>query len=226
MFAGSPSGRSSNMKRNSATWLALSRCAVIARDVQVYIAYNKPGCALARFSLHDDRTLFLFVFTADVDRLPAKLDVAAQKAMLRERFAGDEWELPRILRELDRTDDLYFDRVSQIKMPAWSRGRVALVGDAAFCVSLMAGQGSALAMTSAYVLAGELAEANGNHAEAFEKYERLLRDYVATKQRGAKGFARAFAPQTRWGLVFRNQVTKTFSDSGLGAADLWYGYRR
>ena len=56
---------------------------------------------------------------------------------------------------------LYFDRVSQIRMPKWSQGRIALVGDAAYCVSLVAGQGSALAMTGAYVLAGELAKASG-----------------------------------------------------------------
>ena len=60
-----------------------------------------------------------------------------------------------------RAQDLYFDPRRPDQDAAWSRGRVALVGDAAFCVSLMAGQGSALAMTAAYVLAGELAKAGG-----------------------------------------------------------------
>ena len=79
------------------------------------------------------------------------------------------WECSDILGELDRTHDLYFDRVSQIKIDKWSRGRIALVGNAAFCVSLMAGQGAALAMTAAYVLAGELANACGRHENAFPK---------------------------------------------------------
>ena len=70
-------------------------------------------------------------------------------------------------------------------METWWRGRVALVGDAAFCVSLMAGQGSALAMTSAYVLAGELAKAIGRHEEAFGNYEMRLRAYISSKQKGA-----------------------------------------
>jgi 2-polyprenyl-6-methoxyphenol hydroxylase-like FAD-dependent oxidoreductase len=74
----------------------------------------------------------------------------------------------RILHELDRTEDLYFDGVSQIKMAQWSRGRTALVGDAAFCVSLMAGQGSAVAITAAYVMAGELVKAAGRHEEAIK----------------------------------------------------------
>ena len=135
--------------------------------------------------------------------------------MLRDRFGDGKWECPRILDELDRTQDLYFDRVSQIKMKSWSKGRVALVGDAAFCVSLMAGQGSALAMTSAYVLAGELAKAGGRHEEAFSNYEELLRAYIDTKQQGAERFAGAFAPKTRWGLFLRNQVIKAFAIPGL-----------
>ena len=124
-------------------------------------------------------------------------------------------ECPRILSELDHAGDLYFDRVSQIKMDCWSRGRVALVGDAAFCVSLMAGQGSALAMIAAYVLAGELAKAKGNHDQAFGKYQDVLRTFIRSKQRGAGHFANAFAPTTRWGLFFRNQVIRTLRIPGL-----------
>ena len=97
----------------------------------------------------------------------------------------------------------------------WSQGRIALAGDAAFCVSLLAGQGSALAMISAYVLAGELANAGGRHEEAFEKYEGVLRSFIDTKQRGAEKFAGVFAPRTAWGLWFRNQVIKTFAIRGL-----------
>ena len=80
----------------------------------------------------------------------------AQKTILRETYADGGWECAQILDRLDAAPELYFDRVSQICMPRWSKGRVALVGDAAFCVSLAAGQGSALAMTAAYALAGEL----------------------------------------------------------------------
>jgi 2-polyprenyl-6-methoxyphenol hydroxylase-like FAD-dependent oxidoreductase len=185
------------------------------RDADVYVIYSEPGRMLARFALHDDRTLFLFVFTADVHPLPQMLDLPAQKAMLRERFGVGKWECQRVLNELDRTQEIYFDRVSQIRMESWSQGRVALVGDAAFCPSLMAGQGSALAMTSAYVLAGELAKADGRHEEAFVKYEELLRTYIESKQQGAARFAAAFAPKTRWGLFLRNQVIRAFSIPGL-----------
>jgi 2-polyprenyl-6-methoxyphenol hydroxylase-like FAD-dependent oxidoreductase len=181
------------------------------RDEDVYVVYSDPGRLLGRFALHDDRTLFLFVFAADVDVLRAMPDPQGQKAVLRERFGKGSLECPRILDELDRTHELYFDRVSQIRMARWSQGRVALVGDAAFAVSLMAGQGAALSMTGAYVLAGELAMAGGRYEEAFGKYEGHLRAFIGSKQQGAERFAAAFAPKTRWGLFLRNQVIRAFA---------------
>jgi 2-polyprenyl-6-methoxyphenol hydroxylase-like FAD-dependent oxidoreductase len=183
------------------------------RDEDVYLMYGQPGRMLGRFTLHDNRTLFLFVFADDSPSLPATID--AQKAALRERFRDGHWECPRILNELDRADELYFDRVSQIRIDRWSRGRIALTGDAAFCVSLVAGQGSALAMTSTYVLAGELASAGGQYQQAFGNYEARLRAFIETKQKGAARFAAAFAPRTRWGLRFRNAVISAFAIPGL-----------
>jgi 2-polyprenyl-6-methoxyphenol hydroxylase-like FAD-dependent oxidoreductase len=183
------------------------------RDENVYVIYNQPGRMLGRFALHDDRTLFLFVFT--VEGSGANLNTAKQKAILRQRFGDGSGECPRVLSELDRTENLYFDRVSQIKMERWSRGRVALVGDAAFCVSLMAGQGSALAITAAYVMAGELTKSSGQYEEAFSNYEALLRGYISAKQKGAERFSSAFAPRNRLGLFMRNLVIKASAIPGL-----------
>jgi 2-polyprenyl-6-methoxyphenol hydroxylase-like FAD-dependent oxidoreductase len=184
------------------------------RDEDVYVIYGEAGRMLARVALRDDRTLFLFVFAAEGDAGSAA-DLASQKAALRAIYGKGQWECGRILEELERAQDLYFDRVSQIKMERWSQGRVALVGDAAFCPSLLAGQGSALAMTAAYALAGELAKAAGRHEEAFSQYESLLGGFIAAKQIGAQRFAGAFAPRTPWGLWFRNQVVKAFALPGL-----------
>ena len=105
--------------------------------------------------MRGDRTMFLFVFRDEDAESPESID--AQKKLLRKRFGGSGWECPQILDALDTTNHLYFDRVSQIRMPIeqglWTRGRVTLVGDAAFCVSCLAGQGSALAMVPRISLA-------------------------------------------------------------------------
>jgi 2-polyprenyl-6-methoxyphenol hydroxylase-like FAD-dependent oxidoreductase len=183
------------------------------RDEDVYVMHSRLGRSLGRFTMRENRTLFLFVFVTGRDALPETLD--GQKELLLALYADDKWECRHILDELKRTQELYFDRVSQIRMPGWSRGRVALVGDAAFCVSLLAGQGSALAMTSAYVLAGELVKAGGRHETAFREYEAFLRAYIDAKQAGAGRFGGALAPKTRWGLWFRNQVINAFAIPGL-----------
>lgn len=177
--------------------------------------HNRPGCMLGRVTLRDDRTLFLFVLADHPDDGTPGHDIAAQKALLRRRYGGNGWESLRVLDALDRAEDLYFDRVSQIEMPAWSRGRVALVGDAAFCPSLMVGQGSALAMAAAYVLAGELGRPDISAEQAFNRYESLFRPFIETKQRAAMGFSASLAPKTALGLLFRNLVISAAAIPGL-----------
>jgi 2-polyprenyl-6-methoxyphenol hydroxylase-like FAD-dependent oxidoreductase len=175
--------------------------------------YNEPGRMVGRVSLRDDRTLFLLVFVEDIET-PIH-DLPAQKRLVQSKFGDSRWECASILDALDDAPELYFDRVSQIRMEHWSCGRVALVGDAAYCVSLLAGQGSALAMTGAYILAGELSKAAGQHDIAFVNYEKFLRSFVEKKQRGAERFASAFAPKTRLGLFFRNQVIRAAAIPGF-----------
>ena len=96
------------------------------------------------------------------------------------------------------------DRASQIRMPSWSRGRIALVGDAGAAPSLLAGQGSALAMIESYVLAYELHEAHGDHRAAFAGYEQRLAQLVRGKQDAATRMGAAFAPRNRMQLLARN----------------------
>jgi 2-polyprenyl-6-methoxyphenol hydroxylase-like FAD-dependent oxidoreductase len=152
--------------------------------------------------------VFFFVFATDERLQIAPHDTPAQKRILREVFGRDGWECSAILKALDDTDDLYFDSVSQIRMPSWTVGRVALVGDACSCPSLLAGQGTSLAMGAACILAGELNKAEGDYRVAFKVYENMLQPVLAGKQRSAERFAGSFAPKTRWGIFVRNQVTR------------------
>ncbi len=181
------------------------------RDEDTYINYSVPGKQVGRLSLRGDRTLFLFVFADEHGRLTDLTDTAAQKETLRSQFGALEWECPQILAAMESCPELYFDRVSQIRMETWSKGRVGLVGDAAFCPSLLAGQGSALAMAAAYVLGGELGTSGSSPEQALKSYEKRLRPFILGKQRAATKFAGVFTPKTRWGLFLRNQVTKTFA---------------
>lgn len=180
------------------------------RDELVYVSHAEPGRQIARFAERGDRTLFLTVF-ADRWMIGAEPESAEErKRALMLACSGMSWEWPRIAEELAVAEDVYFDRVSQIHLPSWSRGRVALVGDAAAAVSLLAGEGAGLGMIGAYVLACELAACEGDYRRAFETYEKQLRRFVESKQRSARKFARSFAPDTAFGIWFRNQATKLF----------------
>lgn len=181
------------------------------KDDDIYISYSVPGKQVGRFTMRDDRTLFLFVFADEHGSGIDSGDVPSQKKLLHTLYRNLGWECPRILAALESCDDLYFDSVSQIRLNTWSRGRIALVGDAAFCPSLLAGQGSSLAMLAAYVLAGELGKANVTVEEAFQCYERFLRSFIDAKLVAAEKFAGSFAPKSRLGLFLRNQATKMFS---------------
>ncbi len=177
------------------------------RDELVYVTFGAPGRQVSRFSMRNDKTLFLFVFRDEY--LPHALPVepGERHSALRHVYAHLGWECPRILAAIADTPDLYFDRVSQIRMDRWSHGRTVLAGDAAACVSLLAGEGSGLAMAEAYVLANALDTCAGDYADAFARYERLLRAFVLRKQEAALRFASAFAPRTALGVSIRNLVT-------------------
>jgi len=193
------------------------------RDESVYVLFSEIGRQVARFSMRDDRTMFLFTWRESRPALPISFE--EQKAALRCRFANSGWECPQILDALDSATDLYYDRVSQMRMqPApWHQGRVALLGDAASCVSLLAGQGSALAMVAAYILAGELHRAQGDYALAFARYQQLFAPFVASKQKAALRMASFFAPPSRFYLFLRNRVMNLMSLPGVAALSMGAG---
>jgi 2-polyprenyl-6-methoxyphenol hydroxylase-like FAD-dependent oxidoreductase len=177
------------------------------RDPDVYLMHGEPGRLAARFTLHGGASLALLIWR-DEDGAPIPADVADRKATIRRRFTGGAWEVPALLEGLDRADDLYLDRVSQIRMDRWHDGRIGLVGDAAYAPSFLAGQGSALAMIGGYVLAGELARANGDVAAGFAAYERRLMDFMIGKQDGAVRLGPTFVPMTELGVAFRAFVSR------------------
>lgn len=179
------------------------------RDEEVYVSYSLPGRQVARFAMRNDQTMFLFVF-ADAKSPYDEEPGIDHKGILRAGFSDAGWECSQILEAMESCGEIYFDRVSQIRMSNWSQGRVGLVGDAAFCPSLLAGQGSALAMFGAYILAGELSRSADRPQNAFQRYEQRLRRFIVGKQDAAVKFSGSFAPKTRLGIFLRNKITKAF----------------
>jgi len=142
------------------------------------LIYSRPGRTVNLYSTGKDADAkALFLFTADELDYDRR-DLAQQRKILRTRFTGAGWETDRLLDGIDQAEDFYFDTVSQVELATYSAGRVSLVGDAAYCPSFASGQGSSLALVGAYVLAGELKAAGGEHTKAFARYEQLMRPYA------------------------------------------------
>ena len=176
----------------------------LQRDELVAMMYAEVGFQAIRLSFRDDATLLLFSLRHDGD---VPTERAAQESLLREKLSGTGWEVPEMLEAMPHAKNFYFDSASQIRMPSWSTGRIALVGDAGAGPSFLAGQGSALAMVEAYTLAAELARTS-DHREAFARYEQRLAPLVRSKQDAAQGLGLAFAPKNRFQLGVRNTVLK------------------
>ncbi|RDZ28061.1 FAD-binding domain [Lysobacter silvisoli] len=177
------------------------------REDGVYVAHSAPGRYIARFPVRGDKMLFFLLFRDEYLAGVVPTNDAERKAALKQVYADVGWECPAILSGLADTGSVYFDRVSQIRMDAWNRGRVALVGDAAACPSLIAGSGAGFAMAQAYVLAGELHEHPNDLERALSRYEARLKPFVARKQQAAEKMVPSFVPATGLGVRARDLAT-------------------
>jgi 2-polyprenyl-6-methoxyphenol hydroxylase-like FAD-dependent oxidoreductase len=131
--------------------------------------------------------------------------------ILAARFAGAGWEVPRLLAAMRSAPDFFFDAVSQVRLSRWSSGRAALVGDAGYCPTPLTGLGTSLALVGAYVLAGELGAADGDHDVAFVRYEQVMRPYVTRGQQLPPGGVRGYAPDSAIAIGLRTASMRWMS---------------
>ena len=172
-----------------------------------FLTYNIPCKQAAVYSINENKMATFFIFTSQQKLSYNYHDVAKQKEILTNEFQDAGWRCAGLVSKIDVAPDFYFDVVSQIRMDHWSKNRVALVGDACYCPSLLSGQGSTLAMVGAYILAGELKQANGNYKTAFEKYQNIFKPFIDRKQKTAQNFAKSLVPKTKFGIWLRNSFT-------------------
>lgn len=159
--------------------------------------YNEPGRMVA---VGGPKASAFFVFRSpelSFDRY----DTDQQKAILRQAYTGASWRTAELMERIDDAQEFYLDSLSKAWTDTYARGRVVLLGDAAYGNTL-GGFGTGLAMVGAYALAGELAAAAGDHLVTFERYERLMRPYAKIAKSVSAG---AFlAPPTRLRMWTRN----------------------
>lgn len=150
-------------------------------------------------------TRAILTFMSDVRGLE-DLDRADQIAILRSTFADVGGAAPRLLAELNDAA-MYFDAVGKVSSPSWSKGRIALLGDAAFTNATFGGAGTSLALIGAYVLAGELSRTD-DHLAALARYERFMRRHAESGPRVSNGMLRRANPRTPGGIRAMHAVAR------------------
>jgi 2-polyprenyl-6-methoxyphenol hydroxylase-like FAD-dependent oxidoreductase len=166
------------------------------------VMYNEPGRMAA---LGGPKAPAFFVFASeplDYDRY----DTDQQKALLCNAYRDGGWRLPELVSRIPQASQVYLDSISRVEVDHYSRGRVVLLGDAAYGNTL-GGFGTGLAMVGAYVLAGELVAAGGDHRVAFQRYEDEFRDYAKVSKKGNAG--PFLAPGTTMHMRMRNWTFKS-----------------
>jgi 2-polyprenyl-6-methoxyphenol hydroxylase-like FAD-dependent oxidoreductase len=134
---------------------------------------------------------------------------AVTREVVAGHFADLGWEVPRLLAAMKGADDFYLDSLSQVELPRYSAGRVALIGDAAHCPAPASGQGTSMALVGAYVLATSLAAADGDHRAGFASYESAIRPYVDLNLEFGRKMARDMVPAGRFSVALRNYGMRT-----------------
>ncbi|KOX11488.1 FAD-dependent monooxygenase [Streptomyces sp. NRRL B-3648] len=181
--------------------------------------FNTPGrmTGIYRSGHHAQAKAYFMFRSAPLEYDPR--DVTEHKRLIRERFAGDSsWRIRELLDSALTDPEFYFDALGQVKMSSWHNGRVALVGDAAWCASPASGAGAELALVGAYRLAGELAAAGGDHRAAFRRYQTVHRPLVDRKQQIGPN-VRIMIPRTAGGRFLRDTLARLPLMDAIGELD-------
>jgi 2-polyprenyl-6-methoxyphenol hydroxylase-like FAD-dependent oxidoreductase len=172
--------------------------------------YNVPGKAIT-LNAYNNKTDIIFCFLAEKEMVYDYKDEALQRAIIAKQFAGQSWRTAELLKAMQQADNFYFDKFCQIKMPSWTKGRVALVGDAGYCASPAAGMGASLSVKGAATVADALQKHDGNFELAFQDYNQHLRPFIEEVQAKVERNVRDnFIPKTEEAIRKRNAETKAF----------------
>lgn len=162
--------------------------------------YNAPGGRTVTLRPDNHGTTRAALSFMSKEQGLERQSVEQQIDFLTTKFTGAGWQAERVVNEMIKANDFYFEGVAQVSLPTWSSGRIAVVGDAAYCASPVSGMGTSLALTGAYILAGEIAS-HENHEDAFREYERIMRPYVDQAQNLPPGVPGVANPRTKLGIA-------------------------
>lgn len=181
----------------------------IATDTNIRNSYISPGGKLIMRRSHNLTDTQVYFFLRDDSKEASAIHKAAvekQKDFWSQRFQGEGWQTDRFLEGMKTAENFYSQEALQVRTPTWSKGRVVLLGDAAYCASPFSGMGITAGLIGAYVLAGEINRLPHNLSRAFANYDRVLRPFINAIQDINPFLLRLGMPKTRWGSTVLDLV--------------------
>jgi 2-polyprenyl-6-methoxyphenol hydroxylase-like FAD-dependent oxidoreductase len=174
--------------------------------------YNEPGKAVM-LNAYNCKTDIVLCFFSETEIPYDYRNERQQRTIILNQFSEVGWRTPELLAEVNNAKTFYFDQLCQIKMPSWTKGRVALVGDAAYCASPAAGKGGSLAIDGAAALADAFEQCHGNYELAFQDYNRRFRPFIDEVQASAANFGlEMLVPRTQQAIRDRNAQARSRED--------------
>lgn len=168
------------------------------------------GRQIMRRSHSPEETQVYFVLRETSEEASAihRAHVEAQQRFWAERFRDAGWQTDRFVSGMKDAPFFYSQEVVQVRSETWSKGRVALVGDAAHCASPYSGMGVSGSLVGAYVLAGEINASPHDLAPALAGYETTLRPFVNEIQATVKPkILRLGLPESRFAITAFQTIT-------------------
>lgn len=172
--------------------------------------YNEPGKAVM-LNAYNHKTDIVLCFFSDKEILYDYRDQEQQRNIILDQFSGLGWRTPELIQKVKTSKNFYFDKLCQIKMASWTKGRVALIGDAGYCASPAAGMGGSLAIDGAAALADAFQKYQDNFELAFQEYNKSFRPFIDQVQSDAAKFGlEMLVPRTEEAINKRNMQTESY----------------
>ena len=167
--------------------------------------YSEPGKTVM-LNAYNGKTDICLAYYAEQEIPYDYRNEQQMRNMITEQFKDSGWRTPELLKEIQQSESFYFDKLCQMKMPSWTKGRVALVGDAGYCASPAAGRGGSLAIDGAAALADAFEKCHGDFESAFKEYNHSFRPFIEEIQAGVIEFGLdVLIPRTEEAIIKRNK---------------------
>ncbi|WP_433182718.1 FAD-dependent monooxygenase [Actinoallomurus sp. CA-150999] len=177
----------------------------------------EPGRSAWTFPFADHPPSLLFSYsTDDIDAEFARPPIESIRAAFGPQPAGPLLE--NLFTRFEQAPESLYDAVHQVKMPSWHRGRVVLVGDAAWCVTLYAGMGASSGIAGGELLGTMLQRHPGDLPGALRAWEARMRPFIDTEQDSALIMRRLFTPRDRKEQIVRTAMLRLMRRPVLGPA--------